>query len=133
MKSNILRLLVAMVLLVAFSAPVCWAKDKGYCYVVSYSMREKIVFFTPVFTATVSGAVYSEEEFVADVELIRDMENQFQQYLKAQGLNSMDYLTEARVAFRSQAIADQRLAEEKNSFKGRGYQIKKTGSFQYSD
>ena len=133
MKSNCLKLLVAVVVVVVFSATSCWAKDKGYCYVVSYSMRDKIVFFTPVFTATVSGAVYSEEEFVADVELIRDMENQFQEHLVKVGLNSMQYLTEARVAYRSQAIADQRLADEKSSFKGRGYSIKKTGSFQYKN
>lgn len=133
MKSNCLKLLVAVVVVVVFSAPPCWAKDKGYCYVVSYSMRDKIVFFTPVFTATVSGAIYSEEEFVADVELIRDMENQFQEHLTNVGLNRMDYLTEARVAYRSQAIADQRLADEKSRFKGRGYRIKKTGSFQYKN
>ena len=131
MKSHCLKLLVAVVVVVVFSAPPCWAKDKGYCYVVSYSMREKIVFFPPVFTATVSGAIYSEEEFVADVELIRDMENQFQEYLTSVGLNSLDYLTEARVGYRSQSIADQRLADEKSSFKGRGYSIKKTGSFRY--
>jgi len=133
MKSICLKVLVVFVLVVLFSAPACWATKKGYCYIVSYSMRDKIVFLTPVFTATVSGAVYSDEEFVADVELIRDIENQFQQHLTKVGLNSMDFITEARVAFRSPEIAEQRLAKEKNSFEDRGYTIKKTGSFRYTD
>lgn len=133
MKTSFLRLLVAFVLVALFSVPSCWAQEKGYCYVVSYSMRQKVVFFTPVFTAMVSGAIYSDEEFVADVELIRDIEEQFQQYLTRVGVNITDYSTEARVAYRSQTIADQRRADEKSDFKGRGYRIKKSGSFNYTD
>lgn len=133
MKSICLKVLVVFVLLFLFSVPACWAKKDGYCYIVSYSMRDKIVFFTPVFTATVSGAVYSDEEFVADVELIRNIENQFQKHLTKVGLNSMDFITEARVAYRTPDIAEQRLAKEKSSFESRGYAIKKTGSFRYSD
>ena len=133
MKSICLKVLVVFMLVFLFSVPASWAKKQGHCYIVSYSMRDKIVFFTPVFTATVSGAVYSDEEFVADVELIRDIENQFQQHLTKVGLNSIDFITEARVAYRTPAIAEQRLAKEKSRFKGRGYTIKKTGSFRYSD
>jgi len=133
MKSICLKVLVVFVLVFLFSVPACWAKKKGHCYIVSYSLRDKVVFFSSVFTAEVSGAVYSDEEFVADVELIRDIENQFQQYLTKVGLNSMDFTTEARVAYRTPAIAAQRLAKEKSSFEGRGYTIKKTGSFRYTD
>ena len=99
MKTSCLKLMVVFALVFLLSVPVCWAKKTGYCYVVSYSMRDKVVFFTPVFTAKVSGAIYSEEEYVADVELIRDIENQFQGYLTQVGLNTTDYITEARVAY----------------------------------
>jgi hypothetical protein len=133
MKTTNLKLSVAIALILLFAVPSCWAAEKGYCFVVSSSMREKVVFFTSVFSARVSGAIYSQEEFVADVELIRDIENQFQQYLKKRGLNTMDYLTEARVGYRSQAIAENRLATEKSEFEGRGYTIKKTGGFTYAD
>jgi len=133
MRTIHLKLIVALALIIPLGAPSCWAAEKGYCYVVSSSMREKVVFFTPVFSAKVSGAIYSQEEFVADVELIRDIEDQFQQYLKNLGLNSMDFVTEARVGYRSQAIAEKRLAAEKSEFEGRGYTIKKTGSFAYAD
>ena len=132
MKTNCLKTLLAFVFIILFSAPACWAKEKGYCYVVSYTLRQKIVFFTPVFTATVSGATYSQEEFVADVELIRDIENQFQEHLSKVGLNSMDYITEARVAYRAADIAEQRLAKEKSAFESRGFTVKKTGTFRYT-
>ena len=133
MKTTCLKLLVFTLLAVAVSAPSCWAKEKGFCYIVSYSMRDKVALMSPVFTATVSGDTYSDEEYVADVELIRDIEGQFQEYQNRIGLNSLDYLTEARVAFRSQAIADERWADEKRSFESRGYTVKSTGTFAYSD
>lgn len=133
MQTTCLKLLVAILLAVAVSAPSCWAKEKGYCYILSYSMRDKVAFLSQVFTTIVSGAVYSDEEYVADVELIRDIEGQFQDYQNRIGLNSMDYITEARVAFRSPTIADQRRADEKRSFESRGYTVKQTGSFTYTD
>ena len=128
-----LRLIVALLLVIMFSAPPCWAKEKGYCYVVSYSLRDKVVFFSPVFTAVVSGDVYSDEEFVADVELIRSIEGQFTDYQERIGLNTADYITEARVGYRSQAVADQRMETEKKRYEGRGFTIKKTGTFAYRE
>jgi len=133
MKKTCLKLIVVMVLAVVFSAPSCWAKEKGYCYIVSYSLNEKTVYITPVFVAKVSGATYSEEEFVADVVLIRKMEEQFIIYLAGQGMNSADFVTSARVAYRSQAIADKRLADEKSDFSARGYTIKDADQFKFKN
>jgi hypothetical protein len=133
MKKTCLKVMLVMVLAVVFSAPSCWAKEKGYCYIASYSMKEKTAFITPVFVAKVSGATYSDEEFVADVVLIRNMENQFQNYLAGQGINTADYVTSARVAYRSQAIADKRLADEKKDFTGRGYIIKNANKFRFKN
>ena len=133
MRRTFLKLVIALTLVVLFNAPACWAKEKGYCYIVSYSLRDKIVFFSPVFTATVSGAIYSDEEYVADVELIRDIEDQFQRYQDRIGLNSADFATEARVGYRSQAVADERLDTEKKRYEGRGFTIKKTGTFDYRE
>jgi hypothetical protein len=127
------NLIVVIVLVVVFSAPSCWAKENGYCYIVSYSLREKAAYITPVFVAKVSGATYSDEEFVAEVELIRKMEGQFQKYLAGKGLNSADFITSARVAYRSQAIADSRLAAEKSDFTGKGYTIKDADTFKFKN
>ena len=133
MKKSCLKLMVIMALAVVFSAPSCWAKEKGYCYIVSYSQQEKTAYVTPVFVATVSGATYSEEEFVADVVLIRKMENQFQNYLAGQGINTADFIISARVAYRSQTIADSRLADEKRDFTGRGYSLNAADKFKFKN
>jgi len=133
MKKTCLKLIALVVLAVAFGAPSCWAKEKGYCYIVSYSMREKTAYITPVFVAKVSGATYSEEEFVADVVLIRKMENQFQNYLAGQGMNTADFVISARVAYRSQAIADSRLTDEKSDFTSRGYTIRDENKFKFKN
>ncbi|WP_319406832.1 hypothetical protein [uncultured Desulfosarcina sp.] len=133
MKKTCLKLLVTLVLAIVFSAPSCWAKEKGYCYIVSYSMNGKIAYITPVFVAKVSGATYSEEEFVADVELIRKIEEQFQNYLAGQGMDNADFVTSARVAYRSQAIADKRIADEKKIFTGRGYTVKDANRFKFKN
>jgi hypothetical protein len=127
------NLIVVIALVVVFSAPSGWAKENGYCYIVSYSLREKAAYITPVFVAKVSGATYSDEEFVADVVLIRKMEGQFQKYLAGQGVDSADFITSARVAYRSQAIADGRLADEKRDFTGRGFAIHDATRFQFKN
>ena len=133
MKKTCLKLILVVVLAVVFSAPSCWAKENGYCYIVSYSMQDKTAYITPVFVAKVSGATYSDEEFVADVVLIRKMENQFQNHLAGQGLNTADFVISARVAYRSRAIADKRLADEKSDFTGRGYAIQDADQFKFKD
>lgn len=133
MNKTCLKLLIIMVLAIVFGAPSCWAKEKGYCYIVSYGLREKSAYLTPVFTATVTGVTYSEEEFVADIELIGKMEAQFNKYLSGRGVNTAAYVTSARVAYRSRDIADKYLANEKKDFTGRGYTIKDTSGFQFKN
>lgn len=133
MKRTCFKLPVIIMLAIIFSAPSCWAKEKGYCYIVSYSLSEKRAYITPVFVAKVSGATYSEEEFVADIELIRKMEGQFHKYLSGRGLNTADFVTSARVAYRSRDIADKYLADEKSGFTGRGYAIEDTGGFEFKN
>jgi hypothetical protein len=128
-----LNLLIIVMLTVAVSAPSCWGKANGYCYIVSYSDSTRTAYFTPVFVAPVSGETYSKEEYVADVGLIRKMQAQFQSYLTQKGLSTSDFVTSARVAYRSQAIADKRLANEKGNFKSRGYTIKMADDFVFKD
>jgi len=126
-----LKLSILIMLLIVSAAPACWGKEKGYCYVVSYSARDKICYFTPVFTAAVSGATYSKEQYVTDVALIRKLEGQFDQYLAHQGLTSSDFVTSARVAYRSQQIAEKYLADEKSLYTTQGYAIKTADDFKF--
>lgn len=131
MTKSLLRLLVVLALALVLGVPSCWAKENGYCYIVSYSQEARRAYITPVFVAKVSGATYSDEEFVADVELIRKMEGQFNRYLAGKGMSSVDLVTSARVAYRSQAIAEKRLADEKSDFKRRGFDIEEADQFKF--
>jgi len=125
------HLLVVLALILVFGVPSCWAKEKGYCYIVGYSLREKTVQITPVIVTKVSGDVYSDEEFVADVDVIFSMESQFQTYLEKAGLFSDDTTVEARVAYRSKAIARKHRADEKSGFSRRGFSVNTAATFKY--
>jgi len=128
-----LKSLIFVMLTVAVSAPSCWGTENGYCYIVSYSDSTRTAYFTPVFVAPVSGETFSKEEFVSEVSLIRKMQAQFQTYLTEKGLSTSDFVTSAREAYRSQAIADKRLANEKSSFSSRGFTIKMADDFVFKD
>lgn len=128
---SVLNLLAILALTLVFSVPSCWAKEKGYCYVVGYSLRDKTVQMTPVIVANVSGDVYNAEEFVADVDVIFNMESQFQSYLDKAGLLSDDTTVEARVAYRTNAIARKRWIDEKDDFSHRGFNVNIANKFKY--
>jgi len=128
---SVLNLLAILALTLIFSVPSCWAKEKGYCYIVGYSLRDKTVQMTPVIVANVSGDVNNAEEFVADVDVIFNMESQFQSYLDKAGLLSDDTTVEARVAYRTRAIAKKRRTDEKNDFSRRDFNVKTANKFKY--
>ena len=132
MKSkSLLTLLLVLALILVFSVPACWAKEKGYCYIVGYSLRDQTAYITPVIVANVSGDVYNDEEFVADVELILKMESQYQRYLEKAGRFSDDTTVNARVAYRTKAIADKKRAEEKSDFSGKGFSVETMAKFKF--
>ena len=124
-------LLVVLALVLVVGAPSCWAKEKGYCYIVGYSLREKTMQISPVIVTNVSGDVYNDEEFVADVDVIFSMESQFQSYLEKAGLLSDDTTVEARVAYRTKAIARKRWIDEKDDFSHRGFNVNIANKFKY--
>jgi hypothetical protein len=128
---SLLRLAVFLTLALALGVPSCWAKAKGYCYIVAYSLREKAMQITPVIVAKVTGDVYNDEEFVADVDVIFSMESQFQTHLEKAGLFHDDTTVEARVAYRSQAIAQQRRTAENSDFSRRGFSVETMDKFKY--
>lgn len=127
-----LTLLLSLAFLVA--APPCWAKAKGYLYVISYSFAQKKVFLSPVIIQKVRNASYSDEEYVTDVELIQKMETQFQQHLSsATGEDPSKYTTAVRGAFKSKGIADARFKKERERYLKKNYSAKVLSSFKYSD
>lgn len=115
-------------------APPCFAKTKGYLYVVSYSAVQKKIYLSNIIVRKVRDISYSEEEFVAEVELIQKMEAQFTEHLVSAGrANPAAYTTTARGAYKSNAIAERRRNSEKERFSKKGYSIMVLSDFEYSD
>ena len=125
-------LLLSMAFLIA--APPCWAKTKGYLYVISYSFADKKVFLSPIIAQKVRDISYSEEEYVTEVELIQKMEAQFQQHLSsAAGVNPANYTISVKGAYKSKAIADAKLKKDRERYLKKGYSAKVLTGFSYSD
>lgn len=115
-------------------ASPCLAKTKGYFYLVSYSAAQKKIYLSKVIIQKVRDVSYSEEEFVADVELIQKMEAQFLKHMDSvENTNSAAYTTAVRGAYKSQAIADKRHKAEREQFSKTGYLMKLLSDFEYSD
>ena len=134
MKKKLIRNVLFILTGLLLFAPSCWAKSKGYCYIVGYSFTEKKAFFSPILVLKVNSKSYSDEEFVTDVGLIQNMEFQFQSHLS--GLVSLDagrYTVSARGAYKSNAIANGKLKDEMDLYETKGFAVKVVKDFKFSD
>ena len=132
MQRRLMKTVLFMIMLLTISVPPCFAKAKGYCYVVAYSYRQKIVVFTPVFIKEVNNKSYSEEEFVADVELIQKMESSFEKHVRSTlNINAPDLTVSARAAYKSVEIAKKRLDAEKQEYISKEWDIKEASDFSF--
>lgn len=122
MKPTPLKSALLILLVLLLSASPCWAKAKGYCFVVGYSYKLKQAFFSKVFSQDVRDVSYSDEEYTTDVVLIQKMESQFQAYLSStQNVESTKYTITARGAYKDESIAMRRLVTERDNFKKKGF------------
>jgi hypothetical protein len=122
MKPTLFKSALLILLVLLLSASPCWAKAKGYCFVVGYSYKLKQAFFSKVFSQDVRDVSYSDEEYTTDVVLIQKMESQFQAYLSStQNVESTKYTITARGAYKDESIAMRRLVTERDNFKKKGF------------
>lgn len=134
MKKSLIRNAALILAALFLLAPSCWASSKGYCYIVGYSLTEKKAFFSPVFMQKVKSKSYSDEEFVTDMSLIREMETQFQNRLaRLVNLSSGRYTVSARGAYKSNAIATSKYNTELELYRTKGYTLKFVNDFKFSD
>ena len=132
MRNQLLKILLFIAIMLTISAPPCFAKAKGYCYVVAYSYAQKVAVFTPVFMKKVRNVSYSAEEFVADVELIQKMESAFDKHVRnVMNINAPDLTISARAAYKSAVIANRRLMAEKNEYTTKSWEIKEATNFDF--
>jgi len=134
MRAKTVRFTLILLLALLVSAPHCWAKSKGYLYVVGYSIAKKKVFFSSVIVQKVRDVSYSDEEYVTEVELIQKLESQFQDYMaSAAYVTPSEYTVSARGAYKSKEIADKRLKVERDRYTSKGYAVSLLRSFVFSD
>jgi hypothetical protein len=132
MFERLAQTLLLTVILLTICAPPCFAKAKGYCYIVAYSYGQKIVVFTPIFTKHVNDKSYSEEEFIADVELIQKMESSFENHVRnTLKIGAPDLTVSARTAYKSLEIAKARLDTEKQEYIRKAWEIKEASKFNF--
>jgi hypothetical protein len=116
------------------ASPPCWAKSKGYLYVISYSLAQKKIFLSQVITQKVRDISFNDEEYVADIDLLQKLEARFQQHLASVAdVDTSAYTAAARGAYKTQAIADEHRDNEKARYLKRGFSVKVLSDFAYSD
>ena len=126
MKIINMKILFVLILGCAIAAPMSWADETAYGYIISYSYRDKMVYHTPVFTSEVDGKSYNDEEFVTETKLQMKLESGFQDYIaKKYRLNPMNFTTSARVAYKTEDIAKNKLDKESRDFMFKGLKIQK--------
>ncbi|MFZ1984590.1 MAG: hypothetical protein WAU91_09255 [Desulfatitalea sp.] len=132
MKIKSVKLLLVLVLGVMIAAPLSWAKETAYNYIVAYSYKDKVVYHSPIFTQQVNGESYNEEEYAGDTASILKMEAAFLKHLE-QGLkvNGTNFTVSARVAYKSDSIAKNRMDKELTDFRFKGLDIKEAKAFRY--
>jgi hypothetical protein len=109
------------------------AQNNAFAFIYAYSPKSKEAYCTPVIAHHAKGKAFNEKEYVADIKLIRQMEDAFERYLK----NSLEIDTTlfsfiARTGFRSQAVALHQLENEKASLRIQGLEMKLIPDFAYN-
>lgn len=124
MITKSLKILLILIAAMAVGTPAGWAKKTAYGYLIAYSYRDQVVYYTPIFTQRVAGASYSDEEYVAHTGTILKLESDFRSFLEQRyTINSANFTISARAAFKTQEIAQTRLNEENRTFTFRGFQM----------
>lgn len=133
MKSIYLKLIMITILALAVGIPPVFAKKTGYCYITAFSMQDRVFYYTPIFPQQVKGTSYSEDEYTAEVDLIRKMESEFQEYVnQVQPSPSSDMTYSGNGAYKTQKVALNALKEEIDMYTNMGYKVVVTKDFQFS-
>jgi hypothetical protein len=130
MTTKSLKLLLVFILVMGINATVCWAKSTAYGYLIAYSARDQVVYYTPIFKLQVAGKSFSDEEFFSDTLTVLKLEAAFQKYLtQTHNINPTNFTVSARDAYKSQEIALKRFNEESGTFRFRGFKLIEESDF----
>lgn len=134
MKIKVSKLLMVLALVMMIGAPLSWAKETAYNYMIAYSYREKAVYYTPIFTSQVDGESAGKDEYTNDTATILRMESAFQMHLQRNmKVNPPDLTVSARTSYKTEEIAKQRMEAEVGDFRFKGFEVKEVTGFNYSN
>ncbi|RJQ78103.1 MAG: hypothetical protein C4519_12525 [Desulfobacteraceae bacterium] len=130
MKSLLLRLSILAMLTFVISTVPAGAENKGYAFVFAYSHKMKAAYHTPVMTHPVNSKLINEKEYVADIKLIRQMEDAFERHIRTKlQLNTALFSFTARTGFKSEAIALGQLENERTGLRMQGLDMQLLSDF----
>jgi hypothetical protein len=134
MKIKGLWVLLVIIAGIIYAAPICWAKETCYNYVVAYSYRDKAVYHTPIFTRTIKGVSYNEDEYVSDTATLLKMETAFQKHLaQKMRVSSVDLTISAKLAFKTEDFAKNQFEKDVGDFRFRGFEIRLVSDFKHDN
>jgi hypothetical protein len=111
-------------------APLAAADEESFCYVTAYSYNMKAAYHTPIFKQMSRGKSFNEEQYVADMKQIRNLEDAFQTHLKRKHkINSSFFVFSAATGFKSHSFAERRLNLELVDHRTKGLKIEVVNDF----
>lgn len=132
MRGKCLKLFIATMLAMLISAPLSWARETAYGYIIAYSYRDKSVYHTPVISQKVRGKSFSDEEYVSNTELIQSMEKSFEDHLRQNlKVKSRDLTVSARPTYKTEQIAKDKSDKEVGNFRFKGFKITYVPDYEY--
>ena len=133
MRGRCLKLFFAIMLIMLIGAPLSWAKETAFGYIIAYSYRDKSVYHTPIISQKVKGKSFSDEEYVSNTALIQDMERSFEDYLRTNlKVKSRDLTVSARPTYKTEEIAKDKSDKEVGNFRFKGFKITFVPDYEYS-
>jgi hypothetical protein len=125
-------LLLTIAFLSVLSAIPAGAENKGFAFVFALSYTSKEAYHAPVFEHPAKGKQFNDKEYVADIKLIRKMEDAFEQHLKTKmKLDHTRFTITARTGFVNASIANGQLEAEKANLKIQGIEMKLVSDFHF--
>jgi hypothetical protein len=123
---------IAALAVLILSTPLI-AQNVGYAFVYAYSHQTKQAFHSAVFEHPVRSKSLNEKEYVADIKLIRQLEDALEQHLKNHlRIDSSQFSYTARTGYKSEAMAMNQLESDKSQLLIQGIQMKPLPDFSVS-
>ncbi|MCJ8500067.1 hypothetical protein [Desulfatitalea alkaliphila] len=102
----------------------------AFGYMIAYSYRDKIVYFTPIISQRAPETSFNDEEYVFQTSTVLKLERAFQKKLEQEyKIRSADFTFNARVVYKTERIALNRFFRESNDFRIKAFKLVEVSDF----